>query len=494
VPTRPRPDRAPRRAPDQLALDTTTEWPPPEPVDEPFEGSDRAPEAAPGEPTFGVAELNQAISEALVDAFPRQVWVRGEIAQLRVSGNGHVYFDLCEKDERRDHVRAKLSVALWRNDRPGVNRTLKGADLKLDDGVEVRIRARVEFWPPGGRLQLIMDAIDPVFTVGKLAAQRARILQVLAADGLLRRQAELALPVVPLRVGLVTSRSSAAYHDFVQELDASGHAFCVYPVDVRVQGQGADRRVAFGINRLLAALGPGALDVIVVARGGGARSDLSAFDSERLARLIAELPIPVITGIGHEVDRTVADEVAHTSAKTPTAAAALLVGLVDDYRERLARLAHRLSIRARSACTLARRDTSHVARRIARAAPIAIARERQTLDAHRRAVVDCTQRGIRAADAQIERHDGRLRGVALAALRVEQARLETATARLRALDPRRVLERGYTITRTEDGVVLRDASAVTPGDVLVTETADGSVRSRALGSPDDEQAQEEEES
>jgi exodeoxyribonuclease VII large subunit len=429
-------------------------------------------------PTYGVAELNQAISEALVEAFPRQVWIRGEVAQLRTSGNGHAYFDLCEKDERRDHVRAKVSVALFRNDRPAVNKTLRDAGVKLADGVEVRIRARIDFWPPAGRLQLIMNAVDPVFTVGKLAAERARVLQVLTAEGLLRRQAELTLPLVPLRIGLVTSTGSAAYHDFVHELDATGHAFRVYPVDVRVQGQGADRRIMYGLNRLRAA----DVDVIVITRGGGARSDLSPFDSERLARLIVDMPVPVITGIGHEVDRTVADEVAHTCAKTPTAAAALLADAVDDYRERLARIAHRVSMRARGACSLARRDVADRGRRVARAAPVAMARERRVLDGYRGRIVDRTRRRIHDADANVQIHHGRLTGVALGALRGERVRIEAAADRLRALDPRRVLERGYTITRTPDGGILRAADQVGADDELVTETAGGSVRSRVVGS------------
>jgi exodeoxyribonuclease VII large subunit len=426
------------------------------------------------EATYGVAELNQAISEALVEAFPGQVWVRGEVAQYRVSGNGHAYFDLCEKDERRDHVRAKLSVALFRNDRPAVNRMLKDAGVKMADGVEVRIRARVEFWPPGGRLQLIMNAVDPVFTVGKLAAQRAKVLQTLTAEGLLRRQAELTIPVVPLRVGLITSKNSAAYHDFVQELHASSYAFRVYPVDVRVQGQGADRRIMYGLNRL----GTVELDVIVIARGGGARSDLSPFDSERLARLIADLRVPVITGIGHEVDRTVADEVAHTCAKTPTAAAAMLTGALDDYCERLARIAHRVSLRARSACSHAARDVADIANRTARAAPVVLGREQRRLDSHRERIVVRARRRIHDADARVQTHRGRLGAVATAGLRGEHARIEAAAARLRALDPRRVLERGYSITRTETGSVVRTAADVAPGDALVTETADGAVKSR----------------
>ena len=425
-------------------------------------------------PTFGVGELNQAIAEALVDAFPRQVWVRGEVAQYRATSAGHAYFDLVEKAERRGDVRAKLSVALFRNDRAAVNRTLRDAGATLADGAEVRIRARVDFWPPAGRLQLVMNGIDPLFTVGKLAAERARVLQALLAEGLLRRQAELDVPLVPLRVGLVTSGGSAAYHDFVQELEASPHAFRVAHVDVRVQGQGAFRRIVYGL-RTLGALD---LDVIVLARGGGSRSDLAPFDSEVVARVIAEMGVPVVTGIGHEVDRTVADEVAHTCMKTPTAAAAMLVDTVDAYCERLARISHRVSLRARSTCTLAGRDLADASSRLTRGVPVALAREQGTLDGQRRRAVAAGRRRTREASARVARHRLTLGAVATRWMRTAGTRLDGADARLRALDPRRVLERGYTITRTKDGKVVRAATDVGVGDSLVTEPAGGDVHSR----------------
>jgi exodeoxyribonuclease VII large subunit len=425
-------------------------------------------------PTFGVGELNQAIAEALSEGFPGQVWVRGEVAQYRVTGAGHAYFDLVEKEPRRDHVKAKLSVALFRQDRAGVNRTLRDAGATLGDGVEVRIRARVDFWPPAGRLQLIMNGIDPLFTVGKLAAERTRVLQLLTAEGLLRRQAELELALVPLRVGLVTSGGSAAYHDFVQELEASPHAFRVAHVDVRVQGQGAFRRIVYGL-RTLSRLD---LDVIVLARGGGSRSDLAPFDSEAVARVIAESGVPVLTGIGHEVDRTVADEVAHTSLKTPTAAAATLVDAVDAYCERLARISHRVSLRARSACTIAGRELARSSSRLSRGVPIALERERRALEGHRRRAIDAGRRRAREARVLSATHEHTLNAAATRGLRGATTRLDTAEARLRALDPRRVLERGYTITRTAEGRVLRGADDVGVGDALVTETAGGDVHSR----------------
>jgi exodeoxyribonuclease VII large subunit len=427
------------------------------------------------EPTFSVGELNQAITEALVDAFPRQVWVRGEIQQFHASRNQHVYFELVEKDGNRDRVRAALRVALFRNDRPAVNRALEEVPgVKLTDGVEVRIRGRVDFYPPTGRLQLVMNGIDPVFTVGRLAADRERVLRVLAAEGVLRRNAELEIGPVPLRVGLVTSGGSAAYHDFLQELVASGYAFRVAHADVRVQGGAASRRIAYALRRL----GQLDLDAIVVVRGGGARSDLAPFDSELVARVITELPVPVLTGIGHEVDRTVADEVAHSCCKTPTAAAGLLVSRVDEFCARLSRISHRVSLRARSNCALAARELDAAARRIALGAPAALARESDTIDDRARRAAELGRRATRDAARAVAAHQRTLTLTSGRVTRAADSRLTAAAGRLRALDPRRVLERGYTITRAADGKVLTRAGSVAAGDTLAVEFSDGTATTR----------------
>jgi exodeoxyribonuclease VII large subunit len=426
------------------------------------------------EPTLGVAELNEAINAAVGEAFPRAVWVRGEIQALHVSRNQHCYFELVEKHERRDQVRATVRVALFRDDRPSVNRALRDAGLRLADGVDVRIRARVDFWPPAGRLQLVMSAVDPSFTVGRLAADRDRLLRALAAEGILDRNATRPLPIVPLRVGLVTSGGSAAYRDFLDGLEASGYAFHVAHCDVRVQGAAASRRIVWALRRLADL----ELDVVALVRGGGARSDLAPFDTEIVARAITEMPMPVLTGIGHETDRTVADDVAHTSTKTPTAAAALLVERVDGYVERLAWVAHRVSVRARGVSALARRELAGAAGRLRRAVPAALDRERRTVDAQRRRALELGRRGTRDSARGLTRRNDAVMASARRGLRVATSRLDGADARLRALDPRRVLERGYTITRDEQGTVVRAAAAVEPGSVLTTETAAGRLRSR----------------
>ncbi len=456
------------------------------------------------EPTFSVGELNHAIAEALVDAFPRQIWVRGEIQQFHKSRNGHAYFELVEKDGGRDRVRAVLRVALFRGEVPGVNRALEEVPgVRLTDGVEVRIRGRVDFYPPVGRLQLVMNGIDPVFTVGRLAADRERVIRTLAGEGVLRANAALELAPVPLRIGLVTSGGSAAYHDFLEELGASGHAFRVAHVDVRVQGGAASRRIAFALRRLAQL----ELDAIVLVRGGGARSDLAAFDSEIVARAITEMPVPVLTGIGHEVDRTVADEVAHTCCKTPTAAAGVLVSHVDDFCARLARISHRVASR-RGPGASSRPGSSRASPAVSNAPcrprcsasrpPSTVTRggpstsgagrlpTRPVRSTHtRRAITVGGARATRQAAAKVAERQERVETAARRGLRTADGRVTGAEARLRGLDPRRVLERGYTITRDSGGRVLTRAAAldaITDG-TLVTEFADGTVTSRVEGPP-----------
>lgn len=407
-----------------------------------------------GEPTFTVGELGALVATALARAFSGSVWVRGEVSHFRASANGHAYFDLVEKDGRRDHVRAVLRVVLFRDDRGVVNRALREAGVRLADGLEVRIQGRVDYYPPQGRLQLVMHGIDPVFTVGRMAADRERLVRRLADEGVLRANAARPMPLVPLRVGLVSSGGSAAYHDFLHELECSGYAFRVAHCDVRVQGASAQRRIADGLRRL-AALD---LDVVALVRGGGSRSDLAPFDAELVARSIVGMPVPVLTGIGHEVDRTVADEVAHTVAKTPTAAAGILVDRVAAFDARLRQISHRVASRARAACGLARHQLEGATGRLNRRVPGALRHQEHLLRA----------RGRRVAE------------LARAATRDATLALEAAEARLRALDPHRVLERGYSITRTADGRVLRSVVGAVAGATIVTELVDGTLSSTVV--------------
>jgi exodeoxyribonuclease VII large subunit len=405
-----------------------------------------------------------------------------------------VFFELVEKGEA-DAVVGRLEAVLWRSDHLAVRRALAAAGQTLADGAQIRCWAQPDVYPPSGRLQLVVREVDPVFGLGRLAARRRETLAALAAAGLLDRNAALSLAAAPMAVALVTAVGSAAYHDFLSTLEESRWAFRVVAVDAAVQGTRAERSIASA----LAMAGALDVDVIALVRGGGAKSDLAAFDSRRVAEAVARSPRPVVTGLGHEIDETIADRVAHTAVKTPTRAAEFLVARVDQGAAELARLERELGRAAEARLAAARgglavveRSAARVWLQVARAASRAerlgtlLAREGRRVP--RRRAQELRRLGSRLADAaprtlQRRRPDpvraaSRLYRGAQARLRWAQSRLD-ACARLRVeLGPERTLARGFSITRDSRGRLLRAARQVAVGDKITTELAGGRLASR----------------
>jgi exodeoxyribonuclease VII large subunit len=459
----------------------------------------------PSEPTWSVPEIGEAIGASLRVAFPDEMWVRGVIRNLNPGRRGGtVWFDLVEPAAGGDLSRppqASLPVVLFDTARRRVNARLTdaGGGVRMTDGTEVRVRGRLTFWEPGGRLQLQMSDIDPDFTLGRLAADRERLLRLLDAEGLLGRQAALPEPAIALRLGLVTSAGSAAEHDVLDELRRSAIGFSVVRADVRVQGNHAARSVAWGL-RAVAARG---VDAVLLVRGGGATTDLAAFDSEVIARAIASLDVPVLTGIGHDVDRSVADEVAHASYKTPTACTQAVVDGVraverrtaDAWRgiaaaarrhgrreaERLRSCGQHVAVATRQGLAAADRDLAARGTRARRGASGALARSTAVLDRAVGRVESGGRAHLRTHDQELAVAAQRLVHRAPRVLVTASRELGGTEARLRALDPARTLARGWSITRDASGRVLRSSADVTSGDVLVTTLADGDVHSTVDG-------------
>ncbi len=277
--------------------------------------------------TYSVSEISQVIRDQITLTFPTELWVRGQIQNIKRAQSGHVYFDLVAVDAGDD----VLGVTLFAATKRQVNERLKrGGGVRMTDGTEVRIRARVEWFGPRGRVQLRMSDIDPEFTLGRLESEREALLLKLKGEGLLDANAGRPLPDAPIHIGLVTSQQSAAYHDFVAELEASRQHWRVLLVHTAVQGPGAEHEVAGAIRAAEAA----GVELIAVVRGGGARTDLATFDTEVIARTIAACGVPVFVGIGHEIDRTAVEELAARAFKTPTACAAALCQLVTTHLDR----------------------------------------------------------------------------------------------------------------------------------------------------------------
>jgi exodeoxyribonuclease VII large subunit len=402
------------------------------------------------EPTFSVSELGQLVRELLAEGIP-SCWVTGEIQRGRAVQRGHFYFELVEKG-LGDEIRGRLDAVVWRGDFERIRGALLKEGAGLADGLEIRCRCTVDLYPPVGRLQLVVREVDPLFTLGLLAKRRRETLESLRAAGLLERNRQLELPELPLRVGLVTSHGSAAFHDFCSTLRESGYRFEVFFVHAAVQGQGAEREILDA----LALLGGLGCDCVSIVRGGGSRGDLAVFDGRALAEGLARFPRPVLTGLGHETDRSIADLVAHTALKTPTKAAEFLVARVRDAEGDLHRLRDGILRETRRVVGEARSRWRRGRERIA-AASSALLRRGES------------RRGVLA---------GRVAESGRAALRLRVVAVESLGRLAASLSPDTILRRGFSVTRAADGSLLRDAGRLRAGDRVVTRLAAGEFSSR----------------
>jgi exodeoxyribonuclease VII large subunit len=430
-------------------------------------GDDELDDAA--NPTYTVGELAEAINDALRRGFSDGVWVRGEISGWSDRGQ-HAYFTLVDDDG----TKAAVNVQFFANARMRLRPMLQKHRLRLADGMKVRVFGYLDYYAPTGRIGLKMTGIDPKYTLGDIAQSRDEVIRRLVADGLLDANKRRPLSPIPLRVGVVTSVGTAAWHDFHDELQRSALGFSLTVIDTRVQGEFAEQMVTAAIVTLSQRID---LDAMVVIRGGGARNELAVFDAERIARAIAASPVPVLTGLGHEIDRSVADEVAHTTLKTPTACAGELIARAARYSADAEAAFASIVRESRHALGTATGDLSETAHRIARRTHAAVERADERLAMR----VDTL---ARSAPASLARADRRLvdtgdRVLARAGTIIERStsRLEVLAARVAALDPAVQLARGWSITRDADGRVVRSTEDLERDDIVTIAVADGVITS-----------------
>jgi exodeoxyribonuclease VII large subunit len=423
---------------------------------------------------LSIAALYRQVQAAVLASFPRGhlQWVRGEIQSIS-DRTGHCYMELVDPDATRGRDTPVLKVNCWGRTWGPLKATLGQQGIVLEAGTVVSLRGRVEFYPPKGQINFIASDVDVTALLGRLAARRAALLRKLETEGLLHRNQALAVPAVPLRVGLVASLGSEGYNDFVGQVQSSGLAFSVVLFPANVQGAGAPASVARALN----AVAGSDCDVAVLVRGGGSRGDLAAFDAEPVARAIAALPIPLWTGIGHTGDQSVADIVANLALVTPTACAQELVRRVRDWWESVARSAAHIGRRAvETVHREAVRDAS-ARQRLGTATRNQLSRHSERLE-HRVAQISThARRQLDFADHAVERRAARVGPRARHVLDREQDRASNYRRLLAAYDIDRQLERGYTITLRTDGRVLRSIAELDRGATLITRFADGRAHS-----------------
>lgn len=391
---------------------------------------------------MSVSEITGRVKELLESRFA-DVWVTGEITNLTRAASGHVYLAL--KDEA-----ALMRGVVWRSAVPQLA-------IEPADGLAVVCHGRLEVYPPRGTYQLTIDRLHALGT-GTLEARLRQLHAALEAEGLFAASRKRPLPRFPRRIALVTSPTGAAIADFLRTLHGRWNRAEVIVVPSRVQGAGAADELAAALT-LAARLQP-AVDVVALVRGGGSLEDLWAFNEEVLVRAVAASPIPVVAGVGHEIDVTLADLAADLRALTPTDAA---VQVAPDGRQVVA------TVRS-----LAERLQGGLTRRLRQA------RERLILLGRSRILAD-PSRLVGDRRAIIEQQGVRLCRLTNAALDRARERLAAAAARLEAGSPLHLLARGWSVTwRQDDPTALRSVQGLAAGDSLTTRLVDGTVESRVV--------------
>lgn len=401
-------------------------------------------------------QLNQMVASVINETFAEAVWITAELSDVRVANNGHCYMQLVEKDPKRGTMLAFANAHIWNNRWWLIRDTFQQqTGQAFQSGLKVMLQVQVTMHEAYGYSLNILD-VDPTYTLGEMARRRMEILKQLQADGVIDMNRELPFPALPQRIAIVSAEGAAGYGDFCHQLHDNEWGLCFYThlFPAAMQGNQTESSVICALERI--ALYQDLFDVVVIIRGGGATADLASFDSYEMALNVANFPIPVITGIGHDRDQTVLDCVAHTSVKTPTAAAALLIDILSQQLSHLQELQDEM--------------TEHTHGRI----------EREMLQLHRMLnQVRGTHISLGQQLNRLTLMGERIKMLTTQRLQNDQQKLSFIEKTILMAQPDNLLKRGFSITRL-NGHAVRSASEVPQGAELQIQTADGIITATSV--------------
>ncbi|MDE5782980.1 MAG: exodeoxyribonuclease VII large subunit [Prevotella sp.] len=418
-------------------------------------------------------ELNSLVRQVLEQTLQKEYWVEAELSECRTS-RGHCYMELVEKNDRSNTPIARASAKCWQNTwsilQPYFERT---TGQSLHAGLKVRLKVYAQFHEAYGFSWIVTD-IDPTFTLGDMARKQQEIIRQLKAEGIFDLQKSLNLPLFCLRVAVISSATAAGYGDFVNQLTDSPYNFHTRLFPAIMQGEQVEQSIIAALNRIYDHIDE--FDSIVIIRGGGATADLSGFNTLALAENVAQFPIPIITGIGHDRDESILDMVSHTRVKTPTAAAQFLISHLDLTQRRIDACKERLTRYAQNKMETERLRMARLAERIPGLFTIVKTREEAHLQRLMQTAVSLTGQQILHERQRCEKLQIKCTTSCEQQLLKEQHRLSLLTQRTKAFDPTLLLKRGYSITLC-NGKALCDPATLQAGDQLETLLEQGIVYS-----------------
>ena len=422
-------------------------------------------------------ELNGLVRQTLELTLDEEYWVQAEIAELCV--NRHCYMELVQKEARGGGIVAKARAQVWANRWAFIKPMFEQVTGQtLAAGMQVMLKVEVTFHELYGYSLNVTD-IDPTYTLGDLARHRQEILRQLAEEGIDTMNKELPLPRLLQRIAVISSASAAGYGDFCNQLNNNqrGLAFKTELFQAVMQGNEVENSVVDALNRIAARLDE--WDVVVIIRGGGATSDLQGFDSLLLAENVAQFPLPIITGIGHERDDTVIDLIAHTRVKTPTAAAEFLIHHQEQELDTLEDLSARLTDRISQLLYDETTRLKMLAGKIPMLFSTVKAREEVRLHRLSASMANSSVQHLEQAKGRVELMNQQLSLYTSTLLQGERKRIELMESKLQSAHPNRILQLGFSITRV-GGKALKDVDEVKEGDEIETTLASGTFKSTII--------------
>lgn len=420
------------------------------------------------EKVYTILELNNTVRGVIKSGFPEYIWVCGEIKDLRASKDRrHIYFDLIQKHPKANEIIAKVGVAIFQGRKPRIFKRIEETDgaFELKNDIEVKFLCEIDLYPKSGQYNLIVVDIDPVYTLGKFAQNRQKIIEELKRKGLVEKNKILPLPLVPLDIGLITSFGSAAYYDFISELKATGYGFKIFVFDAHMQGKLVQKEVREALeffNNLTKKP-----DLIVITRGGGSSADLSWFDNKLIAYSIVASKFPVICGLGHEINTTITDLVAHTSLKTPTKVAQFLVEKIEAFLEQIEYFEKEIRDYSDSMIEKGKKDLRSTAIEF-ESAVLKYFRDHRSHLAESK--INCLNFSRYIMNYKKREISDSLKFLKLSAgdfLKKNYQAINYAQEKINLLNPENILKRGYSIT-LKDSKALKDAASLSKGDIIKT--------------------------
>lgn len=431
-------------------------------------------------------ELNNLVKEVLECEMPDEYWVEAELSECR-EARGHCYMELIQKDERNATPIAKASARCWASKwmlvRPYFERT---TGQRLHAGMKVLLKVYAQFHEAYGFSWIVTD-IDPTYTLGDMARKRQEIIRQLKEEGVFDLQKELQLPLFCQRIAVISSETAAGYGDFCNQLadNPYGFKFETQLFPAIMQGEGVEQSIIDALGRIFSEYSDYSehsdysdcpFDCVVIIRGGGATSDMSGFDTLALAENVANFPLPIITGIGHDRDESILDMVSHTRVKTPTAAAAFLIDhlktimdILNDSQEQIVRL-------AQQKLTYYKSQFSAIAEVLPRLFSNVKVRQEARLDALNNRLILSSGNRLSALNSRLSTLAEHLPILLDRRLMAEKHRLQLIEEKAKSLDPALLLSRGYSITM-KDGKIVRDPQTLRHGDEIETRLEKGTIKS-----------------